>query len=85
MSPDGGKAGLLRIALVLAAYFVAAFLLVLPLASFLRRALVLPESFDTLVGWGLVVGGAAAALFAWHYPRLGWHGGAAPEDEASGE
>ena len=80
----GLKRTLARTVSVLAAYCLAAALFVLPLARLLKRTLVLPDLFQTLVNWGLALGLPLAALLAWHYPRLGWYGadgrdGADPE------
>ena len=59
-----------RAGLVLALYIVAAWF-VHDAAEWFRRALALPELFETLLRVGLWAGGPAAALLAWHYPSLG--------------
>lgn len=74
----GGKAAV-RVVIVSVGYVAAALLMVLPLAGILKRALALPDTFVTLVDWGLALGFPLAALIAWHYPKLGWHGHGRPD------
>lgn len=58
-----------RVAVVVLLYVAGAWL-VLSLGGWLRRALVLPPLFDTLLHAGLVAGLPVAAVLAWSYPRL---------------
>ena len=59
-----------RIALTLVAY-VAVGWVVWGVAGWFRRALALPELFETLLSVGLLVGLPLAGLLAWRYPDLG--------------
>ena len=72
----------MRTVAVLVAYSLAALLFVLPLAGILKRTLVLPDVFLTVVHWGIFTGAPLAALLAWHYPRLGWYGAGGPARES---
>ena len=61
-----------RVAVVVGLYVVGASV-VLTAAAWVRRALALPELFETLLLWGLLAGAPVAAALAWRYPQLG-HG-----------
>lgn len=73
-----------RVAVVVLLY-VAAGWIVLSFGGWLRRVLVLPPLFDTLLRAGLAVGLPVAAALAWSYPRLaGGSGPERPDPRASG-
>jgi len=71
------QGGLGRIAVVLIAYVVVAWL-VLGVAEWARPVLALPVLFPRLLRNGLAVGLPIALLLAWYYPSMGHHG-AEPE------
>lgn len=60
----------LRRVAVIVLLYVAAGWVVLSLGGWLRRVLVLPPLFDTLLRAGLAVGLLVAVALAWSYPRL---------------
>lgn len=55
--------------------YVVLAIVVLLFADWVARLLALPPLFDTLLRWGLGLGLPIALLVAWHYPRIGVHGG----------
>ena len=78
--------------MVLAVYLIVGWV-VLGVAEWARRVLVLPGQFETLLRGGMLLGIPLAALLAWKYPTLGQSGapvGAGGEEregvtESSGE
>jgi len=70
MSKGGGR----RIAIVLVAYLVVAWL-VLGVAEWARPVLALPVLFPRILRNGLALGLPLALLLAWYYPKMGHHGG----------
>lgn len=64
-----GDAPVRRVVAVLVVYAGGAWI-VLRLGDWLRRVLMLPPLFDTLLRAGLLVGVVVAAALAWSYPRL---------------
>jgi hypothetical protein len=62
--------GLRRATWVFLGYGFAASVIVF-VAEWFRRALALPQIFETLLHGMLAVGLPVAMVLAWHYPRLG--------------
>lgn len=73
-----------RVLSVALAYAVGGWV-VLHFGGWLRRFLLLPPLFESLLRWGVMGGFFVALALAWSYPSLGTHGGAhpAPRDEES--
>lgn len=65
-----------RTVAVLLGYALLAWLALL-FGGVLRRLLLLPELFETLLQWGVALGAPVAALIGWHYPSIG-HGDGGP-------
>lgn len=72
-----------RVVTVLLIYVVAA-LAVLVLGEWLRRLLVLPMIFETLLRAGVYLGALVAAVLAWHYPRLATGSDGRSDPDAAG-
>lgn len=70
-----------RIVWVLLAYAVGAWL-VLRLGAAIRRLLLLPPLFETLLSGALVLGVPLAIAVAWRYPQLGEQ--TAPDPDRAG-
>lgn len=70
-----------RVVMVLTVYLIVGWV-VLGVAEWARRVLVLPGQFETLLRGGMLLGIPLAALLAWKYPTLGQSGAT---DGAGGE
>ncbi|MEM7415587.1 MAG: hypothetical protein AAF389_08850 [Gemmatimonadota bacterium] len=65
----------LRRVLAVALAYVVGGWVVLYFGAWLRRFLLLPPLFESLLRWGVIGGFFLALILAWSYPSLGTHGG----------
>ena len=75
--------GALRRVVVTGLAYGAVGLLVLAVAGWVRPVLALPAAFPRMLRVMLLGGFPVALLIAWHYPRIGHHGGT-PQGPAQG-